>query len=190
MSDITTVQEYVISQVTKFADSDKRIIELYKEQQKLESMRAELEAREKSFEDRLRALGPYADKNFKVTDLRETRVPDMDLLNKNFHDIWEKSIPDDKYLMECLKSYMGSEKICGIVRAMNEEEYDRQRKITLAEFDKAAGDSSAKKKYVGTAYHLKFTPTKKTRIESLYVPEMMKFPSGQKRELIEPEDDE
>lgn len=184
------VQEYITAQVVKFADSPVEVIELYKEQQALESLRAELEAREKNFEERLKALGQFSDKNFRVTDMRETRVPDNDLIRKNFPDIWNGMTPTDKYLMDCLKRYMGVEQINKVARAIDEDEYDRQKVITLAEFDKAAGDSSTKKKYIGVAYHSKFTPTKKTRIESLYVPEMKKYPSLFPKETVEPEDEE
>ncbi|HJJ36480.1 MAG TPA: hypothetical protein O0X27_04820 [Methanocorpusculum sp.] len=186
-----TVQDYVALQAKKFAESDPEVVALYKEQQELTQMRNTLEAREKAFAERLAALGPYTDRNFRVTDMREIRVPNMDLIRKNFTDIWESAEPSDTYKIKALKAYLGCDKLNDMVKAIDSAEYDRQKTITLETFDKAAGDSSVKKKYLGTAYNVKFTPTKKTRIEPLYVPEMMKFPAkfGQNK-LIEAEEGE
>lgn len=167
MDDTTNpnLTDYLQTVQNPYPETAPEILALWAEQKEIETLESELTARKKHFADALKTLASYADKNFRVTDVKVVRALDMDLIRQNHPDAWDASKPGDKYLLSQLRAYFGDDKLLDLVRSMDPEKYDAERTLTLTEFDKIAGDSSAKKRHVGTAYHLIAKPSSTSRIE-------------------------
>lgn len=139
---------------------------LYKEQQEIDKLAAELKHRQETLQERIKQLESANDGVFSASNTRITRVIDKELVLQNFPDVWnEYAAPSDKNLLALVSEIVGGkDQLCKYVADTLPEKYANCCELSLKDFDAATKDSSAKKKFVDSAYHLQVTPTSSTRI--------------------------
>ena len=139
---------------------------LYQEQQELDKLADELKHRQETLQGKIKLLESANDGIFSASNTRINRVIDKELVLQNFPDIWnEYAAPSDKNLMTLVSEIVGGkDRLREYVAEKLPEKYANCCELSLKDFDAATKDSSAKKKFIGTAYHLQITPTSSTRI--------------------------
>lgn len=139
---------------------------LYQEQQEIDKLADEVKSRQKALQERIKMLESANDGIFSASNTKINRIIDKELILQNFPDVWaDYAVPSDKNLMIMISEIVGGkDKLREYVAEKLPEKYANCCELSLKDFDAATKDTSAKKKYVGSAYHLQVKPTESTRI--------------------------
>lgn len=161
-SDQHALAEYRALKAREEAETDPRVLEAYRLQEQVAEAKERYEELKDKLHELLTSVGPYKNEFFAVSNLkRAPRKINMDLLRRNFPDLVEKAEPSEKYIITALIEEFGKPTLLNMARDHNPDEYDRNRTMSISDFDKLTGDSSKKFLYAGIAYEERWIEDKK-----------------------------